>query len=104
MRRYRYDFSPKTKRWLRFSHIAYFFFAWNAAAICIYQFYVTKTPIGEEFENLSGTQKYLRMISDPKKEERLEVVSMQGLNVKDRRETTIGDFLKERPETVEKSE
>ncbi len=101
MRRYKYDFSPRKKKWLRFSHIAYFFFAWNAAAICLYQFFSKEDRVGKDWKSLSGPQKYMSMITDRDSDKKLDVIDLKGFSKTDSKETSIAEFLKERSEKSE---
>merc|ERR1712050_767200 len=79
--------------WLKKANIMYFFFAWNAFALCAYEWYTKSQPKDPEWEKLNNTQKFLRMtnISAPGG---VVVKRYSGFKKVEEKEMTMEEMLK----------
>jgi hypothetical protein len=92
MRKDFYEQSSRTAKWMKRSNILYFFMAWNAFGICVYQWYTGKRGNQDpNWNRMSMSQKYVSMMSYPESD--VTVVDIKGVSSIQTRSTSVEEFL-----------
>ncbi|XP_074662458.1 uncharacterized protein LOC141915001 [Tubulanus polymorphus] len=80
--------------WKKKVNFLYFFFAWNAFGLVLYDLYKKNAPKDSEWAQLSSVQKYLRLVDIHSTDGGVIYKKYEGLGMRkvEERETTIDEL------------